>query len=90
MRHDTAVAYFGVPTIPAHTWQGLRKIIKKPDRIFGVSIEIRTECLPDGKQTHRLNSHVVTRATFGFEKQKLLFYIQINIHILFQIYCVYV
>jgi hypothetical protein len=59
MRRDRVVAYFGVPTIPALTWRELRKIRKKPDRIVGVSAEIRTECLPDGKQTHRLNSHIV-------------------------------
>jgi hypothetical protein len=93
MRQDMAVAYFGVPTIPAFTWRGLREIRKKPERIVGVSAEIRTECLPDGKtdaSAEQPYCSVYTHATFGFENQKLVFYIQINTHILFHIYCMYV
>jgi len=92
MRQDTAVAYFGVPIIPSHTWQGLRKINKKPGRIFSAPTEIRAECLPDGKQNASAQQpycSVYTRATLGFENQKLVFYTQINTHILFHIYCVF-
>jgi hypothetical protein len=93
MRQNTAVAYCELPAIPAFTWPGLRKIRKKPDKILGVSAEIRIACLPDGEQTHRPSSCIVQCIRVrpsGSRTRNLFIYTQINTHILFHIYCVYV
>jgi len=63
-------------------WQDIRRLYRDSNRV------------PPGWKTEAMAQQpccsVYTRATFGFENQKLVFCIQIHMHILFHIYCVYV